>query len=60
MQRRNGMTFFICGIEKEMIQMNLFTKQKQTYGVNVWWPGEKNGVGGEIGSLVSTCTHCYI
>jgi len=54
------MTFFICGIEKEMIQMNLFTKQKQTYGVNVWWPGEKNGVGGEIGSLVSTCTHCYI
>ena len=40
------MTFFICGIEKEMIQMNLFTKQKQTYRVNLWWPGEKNGVEG--------------
>ena len=46
MQRRNGMTFYICGIEKEMIQMNLFTKQKQTYRVNLWWPGEKNGVEG--------------
>ena len=26
--------------------MNLFTKQKQTYRVNLWWPGEKNGVEG--------------
>ena len=43
MQRRNDMTFFIRRIENEMIQMNLFTKQKQTYRVNLWWPEEKNG-----------------
>ena len=27
------MTFFICGIEKEIIEMNLLTKQKETHGL---------------------------
>ena len=28
-----------------MIQMNLFTKQKQTHRTNLWLPGEEQGGG---------------
>ena len=47
-RRRNIMTSRICGIKKENIQMNLFTKQKQshrftehTYGGQGESPGGK-------------------
>ena len=50
-------------LSMKMIQMNLFTKQKQThrhrertYGYQ--WG--KCGGEGQIGSLGLTCTHCYI
>ena len=43
MQRRNDMTFFIRRVENEMIQMSLFTKQKQTYRVNLWLPEGRIG-----------------
>ena len=46
---------------KEMIQMNLFTKQKQTHRqkTNLWSPKGK-GEEGKIRSLGLTYTHYYI
>ena len=48
---------------KKMIQMNLFTKQKQTHRLREWTYGYEGGrVGGkwQIGSLGLTCTHCCV
>ena len=45
------------------MQMNLFTKQKETHGpqtTNSWLPGETGGWERWIGTLGMTCTHCYI
>ena len=37
------MTFLICGIYQEMIQMNLFTKQKQTHRLGERTYGSQRG-----------------
>ena len=54
------MKSLICRALK-MIQMNLFTKQKDTQNqrMNLWLPGGK-GRERELGSLGLTCTHCCI
>ena len=39
-------TSLTCGNSKEVIQMHLFTKGKQTQGPHLWFPGEKNGMKG--------------
>ena len=33
-QKKYYMTSLVCGIEKEMIQMNLVTKQEQTHSLS--------------------------
>ena len=45
------MISFICGIYKKKIQMNLFTKQKQTYRhrKQTWLPKGKGGMGDKSG-----------
>ena len=52
----------MCRILKNMIQMNLFIKQKDTQTwedefMVTWGMGEGEG---QIGNLELTCTHCYI
>ena len=37
------MASLICGIQKEMIQMNLLMKQKETQRMNLWLLGGKDG-----------------
>ena len=52
----------ICGILK-MIQINLFTKEKQTHKTsktNLWLPKGKGGDEGQIKHLGLTYTHHYI
>ena len=46
---------------KKMIQLNLFTKQKQTHRIREWTYGYHGEYRGEEqnGSLGLTCTHCY-
>ena len=47
------MTTLICGIQKEMIQMNLFTNQKQTHRLREQAYGYQwervGGIDGEFG-----------
>ena len=51
------MTSLICGILKEMVQMNLLTKQRLTDIENeLMAAGEK----GQLRTLGRSCTHCYI
>ena len=47
---------------KTIMQMNLFTKQKQTHtqGMNLRVPGGKGKERGWLGRLGSTCTYCYV
>ena len=57
------MILLICRILKKMIQMNLFTKQKQTHRLkrmNLWLPAGKSVEEGKTGSLGLTCTHYCI
>ena len=57
------MISLICGIEKEMIQVNLFTKKKQTHRLREQTYGCQGGGGvgkGWIGSLRLADTNCYI
>ena len=55
-------TSLICGIEKEMIQMNWLTKQKETHRVREQTKvsGGKDWGQGWLGGLGWTCSHCYI
>ena len=50
------MTSLVCGLWKEVIQMNLLAKQKETHKLR------KHGCQGKgsLGSLGWVCTHCYI
>ena len=52
----------ICRIEKEMIQMNLYTKQKQTHRLRKkpMVAREKDGGKGWLGVLGWTCMHFCI
>ena len=52
------MTSLICGILKEIIQMNLLTKQKETQDLE----NELMVVGGKrwLESLGWPCAYCYV
>ena len=60
---KHHMISFIHGISFKMIQMNLFTKQKETHRFQKQIHGYQRGnVGrrGKLRSLALTYTHCYI
>ena len=50
------MTSLVCGMWKEVIQMNLLAKQEETHKLR------KHGCQGkgQLGSSGWICTHCYI
>ena len=47
----------ICGSEKEMIQIKLLTKQKETHRLRKFMVAAGKG---ELGTLGRSCTHGYI
>ena len=55
------MILFICGILKKKIQMNLFTKQKQSHREQTYGHQVRRVRGRDrLGVLDLKCTHYYI
>ena len=52
------MTSLVCGIEKEIMQMNLLTKQKETHRLRKQTLGCQGDEA--LRTLGRSCTHCYI
>ena len=60
-KKRNGLISLICGIYKEIIQMNLQNRNRLTDFENELMVAEgKDGKRGWLGNLGWACTYCYI